>query len=220
MKRTTIIILVALMIILSGLNAADAVPILKLSDGTTHVSVTDNLAGDIDPAAGAMTYLGPVGLFNANVTTGWTFMGSAAIPRLDLNSINFSGGAGTLTISLEEDGYAGLYNPGGFLTEIGGTTTGTVSVSSYIKESGAATWTLIDTLGDFSGPFSGSAQSAWDPGEPYSLKITTVITHDDSGVPSSFNANLTSVPEPGTLIMLGTGLAGLFYVRHKKIFKI
>jgi hypothetical protein len=92
--------------VLAGVTAASALTLNLSASGGFSVSVTDNGAGDINPALGAVTFSGALGpSFTINVTTGLS-MPVLPLIQMDLNSVNVnSGGPGTLTISLTDSGF-------------------------------------------------------------------------------------------------------------------
>lgn len=117
---------------------AHAVLMLSLDDGNGNaVTVTDDGVGDIYPNAGTVTYLGPVGSWFINATTGISkpIIGSADNPEMDLNSVNVSGGSGTLTIKLTDTDFISTDGVESFFSVIGGATNGTVTYESYIDYS-------------------------------------------------------------------------------------
>ncbi len=187
--------------------------ILKLSVGATTITIVDGGAGDSNGAAGVITFIGSIGGWGINVSTGITYpaLGSPALPQLDLNSVNVSSsGAGTLTISFSEKGFTGTF-PLDF--NVGGTTVGSVTAKSYADTSNVefGTGTLLHSLGPYGpGAFSGSGVSVGPPGSLYSLTAVASITHSGAGA-TSFNAHLF-VPEPGTIAIWSVlGMVGLAY---------
>jgi hypothetical protein len=195
-----------------------AVPTLQLTSGGTTVTITDGGAGDANSAAGAVTFIGSIGDFFLNVSTGLTkpALGSATKPDIDLNSVNSSTSAGTLTISFSETDYIGNGNLR-FKTDVGGTTQGEASFTVY----GDATNTLFGTgttlasLGAFSGgAFSGSNSTRAEFNGPYSLTQVATITHPGSGT-TSYDIQ-TTIPVPATLGLIGIGLVGLGVVGRRR----
>ena len=109
---------------------ADAAAMLRLTDvGTaTSVTITDNLAGDSNGAFGAITWIGSLGVWTVNVSTGITKPIFVKDPHMDLNSVNTSTGAGTLIIEFTDTDWNGT---GSVKMLIGGTTGGTVTYDAY-----------------------------------------------------------------------------------------
>ena len=191
---------------------------LTLSDGSNTVTVQDGGAGDSNSASGAVTWIGNLGVWVVNVSTGIgaPAVGTAYWPVLDLNSVNMSNAAGTLTLLLTQGGFASP-PPLGFMFNIGGTTNGTVTAYAC---AGVTLGNCEDVqLGPFnpvgSTAFSGSTSFPFaNPDEDYQVGIKVVI-HHDSGTLSSFDAEVQPVPEPGTYALIGAGLLGLGLLRRR-----
>ena len=188
-------------------QSVNAIPTLTLSDGTTTIVVTDGSALDSSTLAGAVTFNGALGTnFILNVSTGLTkpLTGSASAPSIDLNSVDFATGAGTLTISFSETGFTAF--PGILTGDVGGTVGAGGSLTNIVMQNGLD----LVTNGPFGpGAFSGSGSAALIDGAPYSLTQTAILTFGAGGGMTSFNAagTVVGVPDGGmTLTMLGIGL--------------
>jgi hypothetical protein len=210
---------------LGVLSQANAVPMLRLttSDGGS-VTVADGGVGDLTGAGdGVVVFSGGLGNWIWNIASGFSkpALGSAVLPELDLNSVNLSssGPAGTVNIWLTDTDFNAKPALTNMMAAIGGTTSGEISYRTFMDSGNAAfgTTTELTNLSPLSGwGFSSSAGGVFSSENPYSLTLLVSITHEGSWLPqvSSFDAAV-KVPEPGPLLLLGTGLliAGIAWRR-------
>jgi len=220
MKRVlTFVVLVGLLA-----STAQADFILKLTDvgSATTVTIPDADPLDSSALAGVIIYNGAVGAstWQVNVTTGISkpVLGGVPTPHMDLNSVNVSSaGAGQLLIELTDTDFALPVDgaEAALLSEIGGTTAGTVLFNQYLDR-GNNEFGYLDYV-VAQGPFGPGAFSGTDSvatpvvdGVPFSVSEWVLITHTGNGV-TSFDAESTVVPVPGAVLlgMLGLGAAGL-----------
>jgi hypothetical protein len=213
------VILMGMAVALAHASAATAAPItLQLSSGASVVTVSDGGLGDVNPLAGVITYLGPVGSWWMNFTTGVDEnVPGAAI--MDLVSFNGAplGASDPLTVLLTQIGLIGPAT--GFVMDFGGTGSNLASVlySAYADDSNAAFWLsqLIGTLGPYgTSSFSGTTSGSVSVSGSYSLTQALTIQAGRFGAASySGDAQLTpevetqQVPEPASLTLFGGGLS-------------
>ena len=200
---------IATLLFLSATARADI--ILMLDDGMgSSVSVADGSALDLNPLDGAITFVGAVGVFITNVSSGLSApaLGTLLDPILHLSSMNLSSATGgSITVGLTATGFLGPFGNTNYGQTFGGSASGSIDLNSYADATNAA-WGQGTALSSLTG--SGGGFGFNDAGHvniaasPYSLTMLTTITHT-SAQASSFDAELR-IPEPGTLAIFGIGL--------------
>jgi hypothetical protein len=148
--------------------------------------------------------------------------GSGLVTGNDLGTVSFS--TGTLATGSLQMG--GTFNSGGSFVISGNGSNGLPSGAIFTGSfSGPVTWTLVTLAnGTHNYTLTGSLSGIWassgatvdgatiqltiNTGKGYFNGLTTI---------SSGDTNITSVPEPGTLGLLGTGLVGLAGVVRRKL---
>lgn len=204
--------LLSISLLLAGLMApaANATLMLRVFDGISTYDFEDNGASDGSPITGLLTTIPVVSGFALNVITGVSKPIIGADPnhgRLDLNSVNISSGLGTLTIMLTDTDFHASTGIDGFLTEIGGTLDGDISVRTYVDDANNpfATSTLIAEMSSSASFFSSAVDGSADLSGLYSITHVVELTHTGAGQISSFDL-ITTVPEPNTLALIGLGI--------------
>lgn len=198
--------------VLGTANAAFVMTIDDLSTGGIDQTITDS---DND---GLITFNGSVGVFAVNVTTGISVPLATGSQLLDLNSIDVSGGAGTLEIKLTDTDYTG--SPPAFEGLFGGTAApgGDIDFNFYYDDSNTqfGTSSSIFSNANNQNAFSGSGSTAASVTDPFSLTIVANITHAVTGGTSSFDAEIRAVPIPAAVWLFGSGLLGLIGISRRK----
>ncbi len=224
MSRRLTILLALVGILALSASSASAALVLTLDDLSTvgiDVIVVDgspvgtatalgpSTVADGSATAGVVFFSGGVGVFSVNITSGLSkpAIGAGSLGKIDLNSVDVSGSGGTLELMLTDTGFlTGPVINVGILGLIGGTTNGTVDYQAWLDpanaEFGMGPGTITTGLQSFTtGAFSGTFPSNGAlVTPPVSLTQWVSLTHGASGV-SSFNAELTIIPEPATIVI-------------------
>lgn len=200
---------------LAAAPVATAAPTLRLTSGATVVTVIDGGANDSNPAAGAITYVGPVGtnwIISADTARTKPGLGTATEPEITLGTSSRSLLAGTLTIEFSDDGF-GPSRGNATVTfggTIGGNTNSTFTNTTLVNDAnvlfGGA---LLTNLGPYMRPagvsiyaFNGTATAALNRAGNYSLTQRMVIVHTSGGT-SGADSALRFIPTAPTLGKIG-----------------
>jgi hypothetical protein len=200
-------------VLLLGSQSAHAVATLRFNiDGGANIDCADGAACDSTGAGdGVVSFSGALGPYTVNVTTGITkptFPGS----HMDLNSVNIqvaSAIAHTLSIMFSDTGFTDV--GGGAVAMFGGTLTANGSTVTYSTFYGVGLFDLSNPLhntGAISGPaYSGMLSTLGPAAGPYSMTQRLLVSTGPALTTFSGDFELQIVPEPGTLLLLGSGLS-------------
>lgn len=215
---------------LAGARPAEAQTAqLRLTQGLFTVTVTD-----VD-ADGVVTYMGPLGTYNVNVSTGVSrpAIGGPTSWEIDLSSVNNNNAVTSdpLTIEFTDTGFshAGPFSVnsavGGTLPNLAGATATFTSIVNYgaggnnpFGVGGGSTASI--GLGPFTPvAFSDSGSVSGIPAGTFSLTNRAVINLPRPGIASfDFHTTTSTVPEPASMALLGSGFLpiGLGFLRRRR----
>jgi len=235
MKCFSLGLCLAVIVMFMGLASSANALTLWITDGSNFVSVTDGGLGDNDADAGELSYNGTVGNFNIVFGGGSSKNVANPDPTMDFGGFvtsNKSGGflrmwltdtdmnnavpslTATVSATVGKGGQAGF----GLYRHLNNNPFGNKGKKGFIAGD-APNGLNVTNLGPFAawGGFeSKSGLLKLSPtGDPFSMTMTADILHTGASS-TSFNF-ATSVPEPGTIILLGLGFLGMgFYARKRQ----
>jgi hypothetical protein len=209
-------------LMLATAPAAFATPTLIVSSGGASCTISDGAlaaicagggtsTGDVSGSTDVVTASVSVGNFTLNIATGAS---NFAPTIMDLNDISGSNAAGgDLTIQFSDTDFANIPSVtmkfAGTLDAPAGST---VSLANWFGSSNTlfSLGTLLGSFGAFGpGAFSQTLASVL-PGSPNPFSLTQILTiHSTGSLLYSGDGSITPLPEPGTMVLLGTGLVGL-----------
>ena len=202
-------------------NPANATLMLEIDDAVSGpITFIDNVGPDLDSRLGVLAINTSIGEFDLvfSLAQSKPFIGGPTVPIIDVTFavISFNVG-GTLTVSVTNTDFQGSGTNVG-ICEVGGTTGGTIDYACFFDGSNTAfaQTEQIAGVGPFSGLFAGGANGTFDVNGLYSLTDVLTITHGGGIVTTIGNANIRMIPEPSTLSLFATGLAGLGFMGWRR----
>jgi len=198
-------------------NWANAAATLTIFDGVNPlISVTDNGAGDLNPATGELTVSANVGVWSLSISSGLTkpALGSTTNPVMDLVVQASSTAAGSLRYVFSDNGFGpapGTLNATVSGHVISGAPT-TLDYSVYGDPAnvlGALTIPLT-TTGTTPLPVLASNSGPLALGAPFSLtEVVQLTASGASALSVDSSLNVTPIPEPSSAGLTFLGLAFL-----------
>jgi hypothetical protein len=195
--------------------------------GTLRLRLEDGLGAAIvltdDDSDGIISYFGQIGAFDLQFTVGASkpAIGNEHLSELHLTnlSVNYRNtNGGQLKLTLEDSDYTvGINKPQLQVTSTIGGVLSAGAGSSITTQSGVTTsaGTVLTGSSTFVGSgitpqaFSSTDFAHFVTDGAYSLFSQTVINFTGMGSASFDVVTSVAAPEPGTLVLLGTGLLGL-----------
>jgi hypothetical protein len=192
--------------------------------GGDDFAITDNGGGDVNGATGAIVATGSV--------FGWEFVldasqskplvGSASQPVMDISYAltNSNGSASDLWLYASDTGFTGISPV--TLTLSGNSNMSTFTMGGFAfggtsNTDRDLTHNLVNLATITSSPYTEVGTSASSVGttvNPYSLTIGLKATSGSTGTTTG-DLLLTTVPEPTSMLLLGSGIVGAFIRRRR-----
>lgn len=207
-----------------------ALPILILEHGSTTITIADNSTDDADPLDGVVTFTGSIGTFTVETLRGTSkpFIGSAGAPELQLVSNVSTITAGILTVRFSDTDFTALnaglaFNSSAVFTSNIGVAVYSTFLDSTNVPFGTATPLGSENYG-FPIDIADFSSSNLPSAVPYSMTQVVTLVMADAGsslvvayLETVGETPVSAVSEPGSLMLLGSGLIGLAAWRPRKL---
>ena len=213
--RRLLRVALSVLLLLASAHAASASSIaLRMTDGTTTVTIFDNGAGDANTILpSTISWSGSVGGWVITVAAGTGEFAIGMSPgSMDLTyNVATLGTGSTLSLLLTQYDMSPDYPA--WSLQIGGTNFGTGTTYDAFADDANGHFAMTSPLGPALGPFTGSPFSALSGGTApvvpmYSLTQRLRFTAPGLGQATG-DAALVALPEPASLIFVGSGLLAL-----------
>lgn len=222
--KKILVALAAAMLLGGVVTSAHALSLQYSNDGSTWNTVTDNGAGDLDSYLGNISFstTSLAGFNNISITgTTLSFANGAA---LFTNTLEVTGSVATLYLKMSDSPYSismplgsGAHFSSGLTLQRGNAT---AELETYYGSSLFDTTNLISTLGTTVPDFVEADGTLPGITNPFSLTELLTIHHNGSTTSQvTASLELTPVPEPGTLVLLGAGFLGLGLYGRRRMQK-
>jgi hypothetical protein len=200
--------------LLTGIASSATITLEDPNSSGSLVTLSDGDGDDLNSVSGAVTYVGSIGDWYLNVTTGITkpALGSYSYPIMHLDSVDASSSSSVdeeILVTFTELNFGAVP---GLIADLSATLAGSLEAEVWVN--GTKEWSIVFGPGG-SDSVTGAVINGPFPTD-FDIMLSVLLTHPPGdNQASSFDFEVNAIPIPAAAWLFGSGLICLVGIRRK-----